>query len=698
MRNNKWEKFAKLAAAIRMAERRGATVKWNSRIVGQRFDATLSFNDGNRDYLIVVDCIDDNAPVTAARVKSFARKVDVARAHMGLMVSSSEYLQEAFELTADHSVMAIDWQTMNEASEQKLADIFRPARLVYNFRFMVTGSAEEIAIPEEPPVLRFFMREIKIKGPGIDTCPEQLIKDADSAVSQSAVGRPQRHEVALPHGTVIIHPNTNHQVPVRAFAFTYRLIPEAELLSPEVHHAQDPYGAEASLRQELAKRNPLADPNKVESGFDTILRPKRYYYNPQLQFSYYCEEVKKGQATIVLVESYQNGNLFQGRAVISRALYYQFVEVTEQSELERLTKLYDKFSVSDKNLEGRFKVFLNELEGAECIDDLALTPKQQRAKKADYFLASRTIVSELKALYTDTSAKIEAILAPYRERPEWPILIGKHDLQRVLRHLPDRDQINAKIIEAVTDSIEAVVESANRQIRTTKETFGLPDTGGLLIILNDAVDILSPDLVIYRVRRALNKRTSEGEPRFPHVSAVLLIGGAHYTQMTPTLKSLPVLLIPNVLSAAAKVEEYVLILNEQWAAFEGQPLIHMEPEMLPSLTFRKFSDDAKRPAGPLTRQDYWSAMYQRNPYLRSLSEEQVLDSGQRAFEEFSMRLIKGAPKTPREEMEQLLIRWSDFLDEAKHRGLDMRKLISKSDGLNEKLEELYQRYQGESQN
>ncbi len=246
------------------------------------------------------------------------------------------------------------------------------------------------------------------------------------------------------------------------------------MINPAAHD-NDPYGVEDSLKDELAKRNPSADPSRIGSGFNTILRPTRYYYNPNLQFSYYCEEVKKGEARIVLVESYQNGNLIQARATISRPFYGQFVEVTEQNEIDRLTKLYDTYSVSDKNLEGRFKVFLRDLEGAESIDDLELTPEQERANKGDYFFAGRTVIGELKALYEDTASKIESILAPYQETPEWPVFFGKQDLNKVLQHLPDGDKIRAKIFGTITRSIEAVVEKANRQIRATKETFELPE-------------------------------------------------------------------------------------------------------------------------------------------------------------------------------------------------------------------------------
>jgi hypothetical protein len=325
-----------------------------------------------------------------------------------------------------------------------------------------------------------------------------------------------------------------------------------------------------------------------------------------------------------------------------------------------------------------------------------LTREQQAAPKADYFFANRTIVGEIKALYEDTTTKIDVILDPYRNTPDWPILIGDQDLERVLQHLPDRDRLRATIFRSITRSIEAVVEKANRQIRETKRTFGIPDAGGLLIILNDAVDILSPDIVVYRVRRALKKRTADGALRYANISAVLIIGGAHYTQLKPDLKGMPILTILNLVLETDFVEEFIRHLSRKWAAFEQQLLIPIGTTDLPNLRFRTVSADVKDAARPVTRQDYWSALYKRNPYLRPLSEDELLEFGGRVLEEVSANLVKGAPRRSIEEMGPNWIRWSNFLDEVQYRGTDMRKLEKKTEGLGDRMEALYQRYQAEN--
>lgn len=59
---------------------------------------------------------------------------------------------------------------------------------------------------------------------------------------------------------------------------------------------KDRYLLGKTLQTELAKRNPDIDNSQLESGFATKLRFGKYYYNPKLQFSYYCESARKGIA------------------------------------------------------------------------------------------------------------------------------------------------------------------------------------------------------------------------------------------------------------------------------------------------------------------------------------------------------------------------------------------------------------------
>jgi hypothetical protein len=691
-RTGKWKTFEKLREAIEMAGQRGAVVRFNDEIDGHPFDATVRTRLSAQDFLVVVDCVAADAQVDIGEVDAFTTKAREVGARMAITASAAGYTQEATNYATENDIRLLTLETIQRVSLEVLADIFSLVLHAYDFKFLWADGTGETMIPEEPEILSFFLREMKINGPGIDTVPERLMKEQHGEIVLSLDTTPKVFEIPFPEGTTITHPNTLVKTQVKAFTFIYRLLSACDLKTKE-GLGEDPYMVGSTLKEELAKRNPSADPSKIESGYDTTLEPGKYYYNPSFRFSYYCEAVKRSKATIVLVESYQMGRLVQALAELSTDLSSQFVEVTEQGELARLSKLYERFAVSDKNLEARFKVFVKNMDGAECIDELELTDEQERANKADYFFNNREVISELKALQTDTSEKIEKVLAPYKETPEWPIFFGKQDVQKILNYLPEKEKINRKLIEAVTESIEGIVEKANRQIRDTKRTFNLPDSGGLLVVLNDLVDILSPDLVAYRVKRALNKRTPTGELRFPNISVVMIIGGAHYAQLNPNLKGIPILIIPNDVPEAIIVEGFVSNLIKMWSKFDGQPLVTMDANRAIASKFRKFSDDKKELQRPRTFQEKWEFEYRKRPYLRSYSKEDLLQFGREAIDDYSPIIVKGAPKAPRERVEDVLIRLTHFFEEMRYRGIDMREFVAKLDGLKERMEELYLKYQ-----
>jgi hypothetical protein len=195
MRNNRWVKFEKLAAAIRNAEQRGALVKWNSRLAGQRFDAVLRVGYAGGEGLLVVDCINDRYLVTPERVAAFAKKAESAGAHVGILASLSEYQHEAFELTGEHAVWLLTPEFIEDATEQTLTELFSLVPHIYGFRFLLPGGSGELAIPEEPEVLSFLMKHIRVKGPGIDMTPEELTGEHHDVIARLATAKPQRYEV-----------------------------------------------------------------------------------------------------------------------------------------------------------------------------------------------------------------------------------------------------------------------------------------------------------------------------------------------------------------------------------------------------------------------------------------------------------------------------------------------------------------------
>lgn len=100
-------------------------------------------------------------------------------------------------------------------------------------------------------------------------------------------------------------------------------------------------------------------------------------------------------------------------------------------------------------LEHRFHRFIASLQGTEAIDTLLANSHLENERRADYLLADRRVILELKELKTDTSPKVDKELDKHREKEEFPLIYGEVELQQILRHLPDGATINRRIYGSV---------------------------------------------------------------------------------------------------------------------------------------------------------------------------------------------------------------------------------------------------------
>lgn len=676
-----------LIEGVRQAEKEGAVVEWSQEDGVDYVDVITRSRFGPFIRTVFVRCYGSNRELSVSDLQALKITSSQSGSHIVMVIGEGK---KAIQLAKIKGIVVLTLDVLSHVPKTFWPDLFKPGLSVYGFRFKVVGQQIEIAIPEEPALLAYMMRELKVVGPDIDTTPEAIVEQNDGEFVELATSTQKTFSVQLPENTSMIHPNSSRSTPISAFSCDYRLIALCGFVTKE-GLGTDHYLLGSTLKDDLVKKNPEIDAGRIGIGFDTKLQSGKYYYNPTLQFSYYCESARKGTARLVLIESYQGGNLLQARVMVSTQLSPQYVEVTAPSELARLSELYEKFKVSDKNLEGRFTAFIKGLEGAECIDELELTREQERAQKADYFINNRTIVSEFKSLETDTSAKLNAILEPHRNRPEWPVFFGPQDLQTILAYLPDRQEINAKIVNALTDSIEAIIEKANRQIRATKEKFGLPDAGGLLVIFNEAVESFSPDVVAYRIKKTLRKKTRTREVRFPEITVVLVINAGHYSKLTPTLQGNPILVMPSGLPDPNGIEAFASSLLPKWCAFEGVPLVRIETEMFPKLSFERISRKKEEKPKPLTPDEYWRGEYRHSPYLRDLTKKDLLHYGGKLLEDIGPRFLKDAPQTPKDYLSDLMARFTHFLEEANFRAIDMREL--ELEGFKERLESFHTHHQ-----
>jgi hypothetical protein len=144
--------------------------------------------------------------------------------------------------------------------------------------------------------------------------------------------------------------------------------------------------------------------------------------------------------------------------------------------------------------------------GGVVLDDQLKNPS---FSNADYWFPKYRVVSELKRLSENLSEKEDF-------KKEISLLYQTWVKKKLVPPAPSKvfrintkdmpEQCALEFIEIIKKRVESsTIKKANRQIKETKEFLNAKDAKGLLLLLNDGNLIMNPDLVIYLLKRILNK-------------------------------------------------------------------------------------------------------------------------------------------------------------------------------------------------
>lgn len=340
-----------------------------------------------------------------------------------------------------------------------------------------------------------------------------------------------------------------------------------------------------------------------------------------------------------------------------------------------------------KTLHKRFKDFLETLTNVENIDNLPLTQTQKDAKKADYFAKNRQLVIELKSLETDTEHKVEKILEPHYSRPEFPHFFGGWEVSKILKHLPDGNEINRQLVEAVTSALKEIYRSANKQIRTTKETFDLPDSQGLLIILNERIDALAPEHIVYQLRRVLGKTNPDKSFQYPNINHILIFSEAHYSPTKDNLIAFPVIQLPVGIICEFQHTDFAEFILKKWTEYNNIPVIDGgSVKAVKELNLRSVARSKKESERLIPRHESWRRYYRRNPYFRSYDEKKLIWMYKMIMSELTPGLLKGATQRQKEGLKFWGEVFTHFIEEVNYRGMDFRIFQPISQELGEQID------------
>lgn len=327
-------------------------------------------------------------------------------------------------------------------------------------------------------------------------------------------------------------------------------------------------------------------------------------------------------------------------------------------------------------LEERILRFLEAQPGAENVEKLPLTPAQRAAEKADFFLQQREVICEVKSIQTSTQGKVDALVAPLVNAPNAPVFYGEMRFDKVAKHLPDGPRVLREIFGVLTSSMDTFFRKANRQIRVTRQTFALPNASGGVVVVNDQVAILSPEVMAHRIAELLRKRTPDGGFAYPEIDSVLLVSETHFVHLGQGTKGPLVARISR--DGTSKAEAAFDALLPRWAQVNGHAFQEMDPELLGTV---KLTENKPVPAGPqkIRRQELWERQYRNRPYLRRHTAEEFKHYFHLLMDSMAVGFLDGATLEQSQMAKALMERWTHFLEEARERGIDFRSFGPRTD-------------------
>lgn len=174
----------------------------------------------------------------------------------------------------------------------------------------------------------------------------------------------------------------------------------------------------------------------------------------------------------------------------------------------------------------RFTAYLRSMDSVEEIDTLPEFKSLTGQPIADYFCKKRQIIIEQKCVTADQSAKIQKLIEGKLD-PEYLNFYGTRKLQEILAEAPNGDEINRGIYQVATRLLEGYLKQAKSQIQSTRELANCPSASGMLLILNDRIWELSPEIISRRLLEKMSEKRLDGTWRFHGINFALLISETH---------------------------------------------------------------------------------------------------------------------------------------------------------------------------
>jgi hypothetical protein len=314
------------------------------------------------------------------------------------------------------------------------------------------------------------------------------------------------------------------------------------------------------------------------------------------------------------------------------------------------------------DLQEAFRLFvLRHLRG-RLLDDRQ-DEEAKLGKFPDFACFRDLVLIEMKHLESEQNERVNETYKKQVLPEEEPIFYGTRRVD--FDKLSNGDEIRSAILNKLSQTIETHLRKANRQVGDYRSRNPRKNSVSICLLLNSQIDEFSPDVVMHAVHRKI--KPTETGLRFPHIDAVVYISEKHFQQLPDGRVAFAIATIIGIPAIEQSWKmQLVDLVAQKWSEFRtGAAPVSGRPDQFNSI------DDIPE---SMRRHEAWKLAYKRNPYLRTLTDQQLKLHFHRCVALNSLSFLKGSwAKPSQHETSSGIRKFDDAISEINSRGLDMRQ-------------------------
>lgn len=324
--------------------------------------------------------------------------------------------------------------------------------------------------------------------------------------------------------------------------------------------------------------------------------------------------------------------------------------------------------------EANFKSFMQQYGIFEDLDDTTVQIPSG-VQIADYVLRDVAVL-ELKTIKSDPVEKLESFFHEVMERPDFPAIYGELNFRKVVGLMEDSEQLIRKFENKAFRQIESVVSKADKQVNSTiKYLSMIPDTAGVLVLINEAAEMLEPDILVDYITGLLGAKSGD-KLRFKNINRVILIQDTHMKAKSNSFVNDTIVPIYDIQNENLELSIGEGPLNcalkhliEQYSKFNSFKHKLASEEVVP---IEKIIKELPRQRNG---QEKIETNYRKSRYMKDYSEQQLIEFGSTVMSIVSAMFMRNHPLQLERERKLFMIKTAiELFEESRIRPFDLRKL------------------------